>query len=215
MSEKLEHNPTGLKKIVKISDQITALTYKDRMSLCQAFCRIEEYYESPEFQGRVFTLGEYRKWYSDRYGSWSYYKDWSGFNIPSDAFKPFFEGMFDPLDVSESEIVDLFKYKEGHFCVIGTFEGGDSDVFEHEICHAMYATNESYKAEVDSLLEKYDLSTLKKHLMAELGYNESVVMDECHAYICESNKWLDEKKIEYPRDLVNLLKNVKHRHRNF
>lgn len=210
MAELRDYNAeTGLKKVKKISNQITLLVYKDRESLCKAFCRVEEYYESPEFAGKIFTMGEYRRWYTERYGAWTYFRDWSGFNIPSDAFEPFNKGLFDPLDTSERELVDLFKYKEGQFCVIGTFEGCDPDVYDHEICHALYATNVDYKLEVDNAMTGFDLTDLKKALMDDLGYNESVVMDECHAYICESNAWLDEKKIDYPKELVNILKGIK------
>jgi len=55
--------------------------------------RFEEYYESPRFKGRIFTFDEYRKWYvknspkGKKTGRFTYYSDWSGFNIPSYALK--------------------------------------------------------------------------------------------------------------------------------
>lgn len=192
--------PGGLLHINKVTDQILHLEYKDRESLCSAFLRVSEASESPEFKGKIFTLGQYRKWYSSYYGTWTYLKDWSGFNIPSKEFKPFIEGLFDPLGVGEAELIEMLKYKDGEYCVIGTYKGGDSDVLEHEICHALYATNKEYKAQVDAALAKYEgkLDDLKKVLTVELGYNEAVVMDECHAYICESFQWLKDKKIPFP-----------------
>ena len=205
----------GIVKIDKVSEQITLVTYKDRESLCKAFLRVEEHYESPEFKDKVFTLGQYRQWYCQRYGSWTYYKDWSGFNIPSAAFKLFNEGLFDPLEPAEQELVDLFKHKPGTFCVIGTFEGGDADVYEHEICHAMFATNDSYKTEVLAALAKYDnqLEALKKTIVDVLGYNESVLLDECHAYVCESTEWLQKKGVSYPQELHVELKSIKQKYK--
>jgi hypothetical protein len=208
-----ENKNTGLKKTEKISDQVTLLVYKDRESLCSALCRIEEHYESPEFKGKIFTLGQYREWYSSQFGAWSYYKDWSGFNIPSESFEPFFKGSFDPLSEAEAEVIELFKYKTGKFCVIGTFEGGDSDVYEHEICHALYATNEDYKVEALTAVNKYELKELKSFL-ADLGYNKSTIPDECHAYICESFQYLKEKNIYFPEELMNELQAIKKHYRS-
>lgn len=201
---------TGLESIKKISNDITLLTYKDKESLCKAFCRIEEYYESPFFRGLIFSLGQYREWYSTEFGAWSYYKDWSGFNIPSEAFTIFNKGMFDPLSQHEAELIDLFRYKSGKFCVIGTYEGCDSDVYEHEICHAMFNTNAIYREAVLYELDLVDgkLDGLKNHLR-ELGYNEFVILDECHAYICESFQYLDKKNIKYPIELKATLQNIK------
>jgi len=209
-------SPTGLKKIVKISDSITMLVYTTREALCKALCRIEEHYESPEFKGKIFTLGQYREWYSSRYGAWTYYKDWSGFNIPGASLDLFNRGLFDPLEPEESEVIDLFRHKTGTFCIIGTFEGGDADVFEHEICHAMFCTNPEYKSEVLEALSEFDngLGALKKMLIDDLGYNESVLLDECHAYVCESSDWLKEKGIDFPEELVQILKEIKAKHRD-
>jgi hypothetical protein len=203
--------PSGLKNIVRVSDLVTQVVYTDRTSLCSALCRIEEHYESPEFKGKVFTLGQYKKWYSAFYGAWTYHYDWSGFNIPSAAFEPFFNGLFDPLTPAEQELVDLFRHKEGPFCVIGTFIGCDPDVYEHEICHAMYSTDPLYKLQVDAALADHleELAPLKKVIIEDLGYNEAVAMDECHAYICESSSWLDEKKIPYPAALKEKLQGIK------
>lgn len=205
---------TGLVKTTKVSDQITLLVYNSRESLCAAFCRIEEHYESPEFRDKIFTLGQYREWYSKEFGAWSYYKDWSGFNIPAPAFRLFFSGHFDPLSPAEAEIIDLFKYKTGNFAVIGTFEGGDADVYEHEICHAMFATNVEYQLDVKAAIYRFydEMAELREYLK-DLGYNDFVIDDECHAYICESFAYLQEKKVSYPKDLTPILQQIKKQYR--
>jgi hypothetical protein len=204
---------TGLKKTEKISDQVTLLVYNSRENLCKALCRIEEHYESPEFKNKIFTLGEYRKWYSTQFGSWSYYKDWSGFNIPSGALKEFINGSFDPLSEQEAEVIELFKYKQGLFCIIGTFENGPTDVFEHEICHALYLTNQEYKQEVDNYINTLELSDLRTFIK-QLGYSDSVIDDECHAYICESSNFLKEKSVKFPEEAVEKLKSIKMKYRS-
>lgn len=201
---------TGLVKITKISHAITLVTYKTQSDLCKAFCRIEEYYEGVEFKNKIFTLGQFRNWYSKEFGSWSYEKDWDGFNVTAHAFNPFFNGTFDPLNEPEQELVDLFRSKPFPYCVIGISEQSDADVLEHELCHAMFATDHNYKTQVLEALKVWsaDLENLKSYLRS-LGYHEDVILDECHAYVCESSKDLEEKKIPYPIDLKQTLKELK------
>lgn len=206
---------TGLKKIIKISSNIIQLNYRTPQELCNAFCRFEEHYESPEFKGKIFTLGQYKEWYCDRYGAWSYNSDWSGFNLPSESLQPFFKGLFDPLSEAEQEIVDLFKTKEGKYYVIGTSDKSDPDVLEHEVCHAMFSCFDNYKKDVLTVLNKKtkSLEKLKKHLL-DIGYADSVLLDEVNAYICESSSYLDEKGIDYPKELVPILKDIKNKYKN-
>lgn len=207
--------PSGLKKIVQVSESILFLQYDTQENLCKAFCRFEEFYESPEWKDKVFTLGQYREWYCKRYGAWTYYQDWSGFNVPGHSFQPFIQGLFDPLTPEESEMVNLVRNKKGPYAVIGAYLGADEEVYEHEICHALFATNPKYKDEVTKALKPFDkaLAPLKKALRDELGYNDAVILDECHAYICESSSWMDGEKIPYPEKLKPILKKIKAKHK--
>lgn len=206
---------SGLTKLEKISESIILIEYDSRQSLCSALVRFEEHYEGAEYRGKIFTLGEYRRWYCLFYGAWTYEKDWSGFNIPAHAFKPFFEGLFDPLTDAEAEIVEMLRPKAGNYCVIGTFVGGEPDVFEHEICHAMFSTNGEYKAHVLDILKDYEeeLVDLKVLLKDVLGYGDNVILDECHAYICESSEFLIESKISFPEECRSRLQELKAKYR--
>lgn len=207
-----EKSKSGLKRIEKISDHILLVEYETQEQLCKALLRPEEHYESPEFKDRIFTLGQFREWYSRRFGAWTYYSDWSGFNIPGHIFRPFIDGLFDPLGPAEMEIVDLVRYKKDRFCLIGTYEGSSPDIYEHEICHALFATSDGYKSEVLRLLKPYPLKELKKILKDDYGYADSVILDECHAYISESSEWLDEKEIPYPSELKIALRKLKRKY---
>lgn len=201
---------TGLFQVSVVSNSVILFKYETQAQLCSAFLRFEEYYESPEWKGKVFTLGQYREWYSKFRGTWSYLKDWSGFNVPSSAMQVFINGLFDPLTAAEAELLDFVRYKQGPFCVIGTSKDSASDVYEHEICHAMFSLNEGYREAVLSLIAEHDLTELRTHLRG-MGYNESVIDDECHAYLCESHAFLDAEKISYPPKLPGELKATKAR----
>lgn len=199
-------------KLKMITDQIIHLEFPDQKSLTTSLCRIQEFYESPQFKGEIFTLGQYREWYSQQFGAWTYYEDWNGFNLPEDAFQPFILGLFDPLSPEEHRVVELVRYKATGFYVIATHEQSEEEgVLEHEISHAMYNLNPTYRSEVKNKLQNHDLSDLCSHLM-KLGYAGSVLQDECHAYIGESSAYLDENKISYPKHLVKHLRAIKKKH---
>lgn len=198
-------------EVIKVSDKITLLRYPTQEELGKAFVRLQEHYESPQYKGKIFTLGEYRRWYADRFGAWTYYSDWSGFNMPGDNFKPFLDGLFDPLSAEETQLVELFRGKQGPFYVIGTSVGASADVLPHELCHALWATNKKYVMDVRAAIKASGISLKKIHkLLSEtLGYHQSVIEDETQAYICASSDWLKEHGVDVPAELVQLLQFIK------
>jgi len=103
-------------KIAKtnIRENIFLLDFETQEELTSTFLRFQEFYESPEFQGKIFTLQEYKAWYTKLKGKFSYYTDWGGFNIPSRILESFYKGKFDPLSEAEKQFLDMFKLrKEG------------------------------------------------------------------------------------------------------
>lgn len=171
-----------------IAPNIYWVDFDFQYELAMSFLRFQEHYESPEFKDKVFTLGQYREWYKTTrsHGEFSYPKDWNGFNIPGYIFKPFTNGLFDPLTAEEQELIfTLIRNKvdlDSNFYLIGT-HGGAIDVLDHEICHALYYTNPKYKSKMDNLMGQYDLSKLHNTLM-DMGYHKDLCKDEAQAYIC-------------------------------
>ena len=187
-----------------ITDEIIHIKMKDKRSLADAMCRIQEYYESPfpEIKGKIFTLGQLRaagsrnmKGVFTYRGGLTYDADWSGFNWPSEALEPFIRGLFDPLTPYEQDIVDALKCKQGRFYVIGTYgEEDPAGAIDHEICHALYSPKDEYKKEVDQALCCYkDELVNLKNMLRYWGYCEEVLDDECHAYISADYDWLFEE----------------------
>ena len=175
-------------KITKqsINEKIFLLGFETQVELCSTFLRFQEYYESPEFKGKIFTLDEYKKWYSGIKGSFSYYTDWSGFNIPSEALIPFQEGKFDPLSSEEHQLLDMVENLQHPYYIIGVSGDLDSDqkrkLINHEIAHGLFNTNSGYKADVLNVLAQYNLDEFKNCLRSMGGYHESVLDDEINAY---------------------------------
>jgi hypothetical protein len=168
-------------KIVKhkVADAIYLLRFKTQYELASTFLRIQEHYESPRFSNRVFTLEQYMDWYAAEYGAFTYFEDWSGFNVPSSALEPFYDGRFDPLLEKEKRLLHEFRTLKGRFYVIGVYTEQD---LTHELAHALYFTDDVYREDVRKVMHGFDTSALRTQL-ATSGYARHVVADEVQAYI--------------------------------
>ena len=154
--------------------------------MAATFIRFQEHYESPRFRGKIFSRTQYKNWYrTEKNGHFSYYEDWTGFNIPSYVFRPFYDG--DVRFKTDREIRLLEEFKElylsgSKFYVIGAPAGAVSTL-NHEIAHGLYYTNPTYKKSVDEVLESIDLAPIYRWLSSLGGYHDSVLADEAHAYL--------------------------------
>lgn len=199
-------------ELKKITNQIFLLIFKTRYDLTSTFLRFQEFYESPKFRGKLFTLEEFKQWYirnspkGKKTGKFTYYSDWSGFNIPSFILKPFYKGKFNPLSKKEKKLLNLFKRKKSLFYILGVNKESKDvkDLFIHELSHALFYTDKNYKLEVRSALNLFDLKSLKKELVLK-GYHEKVLEDESHAYALSPNK---KMKTRIPEKLKEKLKNI-------
>ena len=177
MAKRTPHRKTGIIKH-KVADGIYLLRFETQYELTATFLRVQEHYESPQFHGRIFTLEQYMDWYVAENGAFSYFQDWSGFNVPSTAFQPFYEGKFDPLTRKEKRLLALFGNLQGRFYVIGVYDDGKT----HELAHALLFIDDDYRKAVREAMRGYDTSALEKQL-AEAGYARHVIPDEVQAYI--------------------------------
>jgi hypothetical protein len=190
---------------IEVRKNIFLVSFPTHNELCSTFLRFQEYYESPEFRGKIFTLDEYKDWYIKIKGSFSYFTDWSGFNISSNVFVPFREGKFNPLSEQEINLLKSFENDNGPFYLIGVSNTGtqkDPRLLKHEIAHGLFYTEPEYKRKAQEILSRYDLEDLKNWLRDQGGYHESVIEDECHAYGLTGSRKLT---VEIPQELSNEL----------
>jgi hypothetical protein len=127
----------------------------------------------------VFSLEDYMDWYARRFGAFTYYEDWTGFNVPSTALAAFYSGQFDPLLRKEQQLLGLFKNVRSPFYVIGLYTDRD---LTHEIAHALFFMRPGYRREVRAAMRSYNTSAIRRRLAA-LGYHRRVLEDEVHAYV--------------------------------
>lgn len=174
----------GLKLIQFFTEKIIHLNFSKQYDLSSTFLRFQEYYESPEFRNKIFTLKEYKQWYIKQNGEFSYYTDWGGFNIPSKILKPFYKNKFKNLSKREKDFLHLFSNKRGKFYIIGTY-GNDLDNLEclkHELAHAFYYIDDEYKKSVNKLCKSFTKANIAYYALLKVGYCKHVLMDELNAY---------------------------------
>ncbi len=218
--------------IQEIFPHIYHLHFESAYDLAMHFLRFSEYYESPKYYKKIFTLIDYMEWYAQERGegSFSYADDWRGFNVPSWALR----------QVRKADIPDLNKYDRRMFMLIdwteerefpsdyyfiGTSTEGcqknTNDVIGHEVAHAFYTVDSEYRREVDNLLAQWN--TEPGHRREELGsarealklmgYHGTTIDDEIHAYcatgLCNDLKGVVSKQEMKP--FQKLFKETKER----
>jgi hypothetical protein len=189
--------------IKEIFPRVFHLEYPSQKELTLAFCRFQEYYESPEFRNKIFTWDEYATWYQTHYSrkSFTYYRDWSGFNIPSKVLKPFYNKTFKGITKQEQQILKLFKDMQNkRFYIIGTYKRGIKKDLEatlkHEVGHALYYVSNKYRKNVNDLIDRLLSQTAFDKISKDLekmGYHPSVFKDEIHAYTLANLDELTQK----------------------
>lgn len=190
-------------KLEEIIEGIYHIKIPDSIDLAKTFCRFVEYFESPEFMGKYFTLDEFEAWYTKNSpdGKVNYYEEWGqyGFCVPSHVFEPFFEGKFDPLSDKENGLLDIVnEVKAEKFVVIGTSDKTTSNIMRHEMAHGLFYLNDDYRTRVLGTLKRIDDKTreqINNVILRTGGYNKAVLDDETHACIMSELEYLREEGI--------------------
>lgn len=175
----------------KVRDRLWHLEFDLQYDLTMTFIRYSEYYEGKEAKGRKLELIDLIEMFSKN-GKFTYFTDWSGFNIKSkDVFKIHKEGISDLNRYDEMMLV-IFKFilaKEGadEFYVIGTSQD-DPDkngTFNHELAHGIYYVDKEYNKKATELVEKLPPKVKKKifSVLKSMGYHDYVLVDEANAYL--------------------------------
>lgn len=180
-----------------ITEGIVLLVFENRKDITSTLLRFQEYYESPKFRGKIFSLDEFKKWYvknsasGKKTGNFTYYRDWGGFNIPSYIFKDFRKGRFNPLSQKEQKVIDILKIVREPFYVIGIFKKHKKifSLLDHELKHGLFYTNSDYRNAVQAILAKFNLKKINSKLEKK-GYHSDVWLDEIQAYANDSSEYI-------------------------
>lgn len=198
----------------KLRDRLYELRFDDQHEMCMTFLRYQEFYESPRYVGRKFTLAEYMSWYvkdQNKDGVFSYPQDWGGFNLPVDII-----GRVHAMGIDDPNHYDHLMFAlyrtissqcDGAY-LIGV--GRDTVLDAHEVTHAMFHIDDAYRTKVLAALEGQHrdlVAELKGRLLAR-GYAEVTALDEVNAYVTTGDHgfFKDFKKTYGYRQLSQQLK---------
>lgn len=174
----------------KLRDRLYELRFDDQHEMCMTFLRYQEFYESPRYVGRKFTLAEYMSWYvkdQNKDGVFSYPQDWGGFNIPVDIIGQVHDMGIDDPNHYDSLMLAVYRTIRAQ-CdsayLIGVTK--DAKLDAHEVTHAMFHIDEEYHENVMSVLTDptYGVILPKlKSILLNRGYADVTVLDEVNAYV--------------------------------
>jgi hypothetical protein len=185
-------------KIEEVKPNVFAVVVPDGYHRAMLFCRVQEFYESPneDFRGKNFSIWDYIEWYSREHNNtFTYTSDWSGFNIPLKTAWDCYEKLREhesPYDTQMESIIRTIELRMFHkksrrnwnAYIIGA-ANTEGNTFQHEICHGLYATNKEYKQLVDEItltIPTKDYQSFRNNLI-DMGYTDKVIDDEIQAYL--------------------------------
>lgn len=174
----------------KLRDRLYELRFDDSHEMCMTFLRYQEFYESPRYVGRKFTLAEFISWYvkcQSKDGTFSYPQDWGGFNIPVRIIQE-----VNDLGIDDQNHYDEFMWAISRMIstqcddayLIGVEKSGKLDV--HEMTHAMFHIDTDYRNKVLATLNLFqyvDLVGPLRNVLINNGYADVTSLDEVNAYL--------------------------------
>ena len=202
----------------EIRPNVYHFSFDTQYYLTSSMMRVQEYYESPfkGIRGEFFKTEQYMDMYANHKNDreFSYFTDWSGFNIPGNVLLAFYEKFKYDLLLKEKNLFDLillFRHEEkifknkNQFYVIATFKGKEEmSAIRHELSHAYWYLHKKLYADASRELlkdkrsiEPKALYTIKKSLL-DMGYCEEVLDDEAQAYLCSSTRSFITQRLGAP-----------------
>ena len=190
----------------ELCPNIYHFVFRNQYVLTATMMRIQEYYESSyeEIQGKFFKYEQYMDLYAERNnGKFSYYTDWSGFNVPGCIVRDFFRLFSYDFIIKERDIYEAIKAyipnwhcEDRKYYIIATYKdskhkASEKRIIEHEMAHGLWHTNDSYEKNMKLEILKFDkknvlISKKIKENLIKMGYSKDVANDEMQAYLSTS-----------------------------
>lgn len=188
-------------KLKEIFPNFIHAVFETQFETNSTLLRFSEYVESPfkNIKGQFFTYEQYMQSYADNQSNkeFTYFVDWSGFNIKGETFITVQKLFKKDLWEREKQLLDMLSpwiQSKKKFYVIGTSLAGSKNqsLIDHETAHALSYMNPQYFKAQDR-----NLTALKKHhkdvynglseSLANIGYGKAVIRDEIQAYMSSTS----------------------------
>lgn len=183
-------------KKIEISKGIFHIVFPSQYEMNSTFMRPQEFYESnlKGIKGRFFTHEKFMDAYVDKFGTFSYFTDWGGMNIPGNVLYRWYdkfrmEFMFKKerllIKLLKEQFNDFYNHKT-KFYVIATTEECGIQTIKHEISHALFYMYRNYKKEMRFLVDSLKKKDKILKYFELLSYDKKVFEDEIQAYLSTS-----------------------------
>lgn len=169
----------------QLENQIFLLTFDNKYDLTMTFLRYQEFYEFDNF-----NIIDFMEHYSKTKGNgvFSYPNDWSGFYLPSESIREVWKtGIPDPNKydtLMKTVYKDCEKASNSDcFCIIGIVDG-DLKTLQHEMAHALYHINKSYRSKMNKAIKSLKSNHYKilHDTLLKMHYTKEAIDDEIQAY---------------------------------
>jgi len=185
---------------------------------------MSEFYESPypEIRNQLFSIEDFLHFYMNDKGEIDYFSFWDAYNIPGESITSFVINFEFQMTKSEvkllTEVLSHINDDQPYY-LISALKNKVED-FEHELSHAKYKLDTTYKEKVDSIIEKIPKKLYNefKSNLIKIGYadDDVIIVDEINAYLSTSPKKYikcnfvsDDGIFKYRKKLKKLFKDIK------
>lgn len=175
--------------IKNLTPAIIHIEFDSIQQMSTALGRVQEFAENPKFQHQIVTWSRLKKYHKSKGNRRTFNNAWLGFNIPGWAFKEFYQKCdhFKPKEKEVIEAVLALKLPSKFYVITDADKSSRKErnkASVHEFAHAMYATNDDYRATAQILLNEYPETPALLLKIKRMGiYSEDTWEDELHAYI--------------------------------
>lgn len=176
-------------KAKQIRKNIFHVVFPNQHLMSSTMFRLQEFYESPikKVQGHVLSLDRMIDLYAEKYGRFTYFEDWNGFNVPDYTIKEFFDRYSRILTekeyLLERAIQKIILESDEKTYLIATW---DPRHLSHEIAHGFFHIYPEYKTMMSEMVHSYEYKNILFKKLRKLGYLQKVLIDEVQAYMATS-----------------------------
>lgn len=182
--------------------QTILIGFPTQRELCEAFVRVQEFYESPldDIRGHFFTIEQFKTRYVSKHpekaapGEFTYFADWHGFNVPGHVIE-LFATKFHDRTPFEDALIALVRAQQGKAYVIGWHEDASDhhNALAHELAHARWYLLPKWREQAEALVNQFKTNTpmlagIWAHTLMEWGYTHEVFEDETQAYFSTTDR---------------------------
>ncbi len=182
-------------KVNEVRKHVLHVEFPNQYLMGATLFRLQEFYESPyaEIRSKLFSLEYAMDLYAGRSPekTFTYFDDWSGFNIPDYSIQFFYDTFENHLLEKEKKFfsaIHKYIYQNNKYYIIGTSADADKEDMTHELSHAYFYIYKKYKLDMINLMTNYKHYTFLQKELLNMEYSQEVISDEIQAYLATNNK---------------------------